>query len=397
MKEERALVRFLACLNFSHVVDFMVIMPLGPQLMRIFQISPAEFGLLVSSYSISAAVAGLLMAPFADQFNRRKLLLGLFAGFTLGNLASGLSTSFVALMISRAVCGACGGVLGAQVYSVVGDRIPEERRGAATGVVMSAFSIAAVFGVPGGLILANHWGWATPFLMIVLVNIVLFWHGAKVLPDMPAPAHRTNIFESWANLKTVIARRRQLTALLFSAVLVISGFSIIPYLSPYLVSNVGLTEQQLPWIYFFGGIATIFTSRLIGKSADRLGKLKTFRWVAVLSVLPILVVTHLTQLPLPVVLISTTLFMVLVSGRFVPAMAILTSSIETAARGRFLSINSTVQSLAMGLAAFMSGQILIPSSHGLQGYDTAGFISIGMTLLAVWIAGHITQPSQRNI
>ncbi|HKQ26777.1 MAG TPA: MFS transporter [Burkholderiales bacterium] len=387
---EVALLFVLAAVQFTHIMDFMIMMPLGPQLMRVMLISPQQFGLLVSAYTLTAAVAALAVAFYTDRFDRRKALLVLYAGFVISTLLCGIAPGYGTLLAARAVAGAFGGVAGATVHSIIGDAIPEQRRGAATGMIMSAFALSSIIGVPIGLFLAAHFSWRAPFLFLVVVStlvLILTW---RILPPM-----RSHIVEGQSHrpldqMKAVLGTANHLRAFVFMFALMFAGFSVIPFISPYMVANVGLKETDLPYLYFFGGIATAFSSRYIGKLADRHGKRQIFTTIGLISIAPLLITTNLPPVPVWVAIVASVIFMVFVSGRFVPAMALVISSVEPRLRGGFMSINSAIQQLGLGAASLLAGTII---GHGAGGtltrYWLVGFIAVGATLLAIALAWRV--------
>lgn len=385
---ERRLLLVLAGIQFCHIVDFMILMPLGPQLMRLLGISPAGFGALVSAYTLAAGLSGLACAAVIDRFDRRRLLLTLFSGFLLATLACGLAPGYGGLLAARLAAGAFGGVLGATILAYLGDCIPEERRGAATGKVMTAFSVAAVAGVPLGLWLAVHLGWRSAFLLVAGMGAVLAVAAWRWLPSIPARSR--GALDLLATYRSVLADGNHWRAFALIGALMLAGFSVIPFISPYMVRNVGLAEAQLPLIYLFGGLATLFTAPLIGRLADRVGKARMVQAVCALSLLPLFLLTHLSPLPLPLVLAVSTLFMVLVSGRLIPAMALVTSASLPSLRGRFLSVNAALQQLSASAAAFLPSLVLATGADGrLLHYDRVGYGAMAMTLLALWLAARV--------
>jgi predicted MFS family arabinose efflux permease len=392
LQREKQLTLVLAGIQFCHIVDFMILMPLGPQLMRLMQIGPAEFGLLVSAYTLAAGLAGFSWAFVIDRFDRRRLLLGVFGGFLLATLACGLAWDYASLLAARLLAGAFGGVLGAVVMAYLGDCIPEERRGVATGRVMAAFSFAAVAGVPLGIFLAAHFGWRTPFFFVGGTGLALSVAALRLLPSVPARA--SGPIEWRGTLSAVFGVANHWRAFALISTLMLAGFSVIPFISPYMVGNVGLAEAQLSLIYLFGGLATLFTAPLIGRLADRVGKARTVQIVGALSLLPLFLLTHLPPLSLPLVLAVSTLFMVLISGRLIPAMALVTSASSPALRGRFLSMNAALQQLAASAAAFLPTLVLAQGAQGeLLHYDIVGYGAMAMTVLALWLAGKVEVKS----
>ena len=388
---ERLLLLTLAAIQFTHVLDFMVLMPLGPQLMRLFEIGPAQFGLLVSAYTLSAAAAGFACALYIDRFDRRHALLALYTGFAVATLLCALAPGFGLLLAARVCAGAFGGVVGATVYSIVGDAIPAERRGAATGMVASAFSVAAVAGVPIGLFLANQFSWRGPFAFLTLLCTFVLFAIARWVPALRTHLAHHSGQSPWRRIGRVLAEPGHLRALAVMAALMMAGFSVIPFLSPYLVANTGMRETQLPYLYFCGGLATVFTSRLSGRLADRHGKARMFVLVSLLSVVPILMVTNLPPVPAAVSILVTTLFMVFSNGRWVCALAMVTGSVSPQLRGSFLNLSFAVQQLASSLASFAAGLIIGQTASGaLSHYWVVGLLAAVATLAAVALGRKLT-------
>ena len=391
---ERLLVFVLAAIQFTNIMDFVIMMPLGPQLMRVMLISPQQFGLLVSVYTLTAAVAALAAAFYTDRFDRRKTLLFLYVGFVISTLLCGIAPGYESLLAARAFAGAFGGVAGASVHSIIGDAIPEQRRGAATGMIMSAFALSSIIGVPIGLVLAVHFSWRAPFLFLVVLStlvLILTW---KILPPMRGHIVEGESHRPLAQMKAVLGTGNHLRAFVFMFALMFAGFPVIPFIAPYMVANVGLKETDLPYLYFFGGLATVFTSRYIGKLADRHGKRQMFTLIGLISIAPLLITTNLPPVPVWVAIAASVIFMVFVSGRFVPAMALVISSVEPRFRGGFMSINSAIQQLGMGAASLLAGTII---GHGAGGtltrYWLAGLIAVGATLLAIALAWRVKPVS----
>lgn len=381
---EQLLLIILATIQLTNVLDFVIMMPLGPQFMRHFEISPQAFGLVVSCYTFSAAVFGFLGAFFIDRLDRRLALLVLYAGFTLGTLFCAVAPTYELLMLARATAGAFGGIMGALVMAIVGDAIPEARRGAATGIIMSSFSVASIAGVPFGLYLAHLLSWHAPFFMLAALSTVTWLGAFYFLPSMTQHLSRCTSTSPLDDMRMVLSTPNNWRTFMFMSMLMLSGFSVIPFISPYMVGNVGLSEADLPYIYLFGGLATFFTSRYVGVLSDKYGKKRIFQLAAACSIVPILLLTSLPQTPLALALCVTTLFMIFVSGRFVPAVSLITSSIESRYRGSFMSINSCVQQLSSGLASFLAGLVIGKGEGGaLTNYWLVGIAASAATLLCI--------------
>lgn len=389
IKKERILLLTLAAVNFTNIMDFMIMMPLGPQLMRIFNITPQQFGGLVSSYTVSAGISGFFAAFLIDKFDRKRALTIMYIGFITGTLICGISQSYGILMGARIFTGIFGGVLGAIVLSIVGDVIPVERRGQAMGIIMTAFSVASVFGVPFGLFMAAKTvlGWHAPFLFLGFCGLPIGFLIYKYVPHINKHVKANEGVTPLAVLKAIASSNNQLRALLLMMVIMMGHFSIIPFLSPYMVSNVGFTESDIAYIYFIGGALTIFTSPYIGKLADKNGKYKIFMIFVLLSTIPIFLITNMPQLNMFWALCITALFFIFSGGRFGPAQAMVTGAVDPRIRGSFMSINSSLQQLSAGMAAYLAGFIVTKSPDAsLQGYHIVGYLAIVFTLFSIFIA-----------
>lgn len=393
-KNEKILIFVLCFIQFSHIVDFMIVMPLGPQLMRSLQISPHEFGLLVSAYTFSAGVFGLLSAFFIDRFDRKSCLLFFYTGFTVGTIGCALAQSYPALLLTRSVAGAFGGVLGSLCMAIISDAIESSRRGTAIGWLTTAFSMASIFGVPFSLYLATHYSWNAPFIFLGVICLLLFAVIAKGVP--PMRAHLDGSKESpWQVLSHVLYDKNQLYALAFYAFLILGHFIVIPFFSPSLVANAGLTEAQLPLIYLVGGGFSIITSPLIGKMTDRFGKEIVFKSFVVLSAIPLLIVTHLGITPLPLILALTVLFFTCMGGRMIPAQAIMTATVDPKHRGSFMSFMNSVQQFAAA-ASYIAGLVVIkdPAGH-LTRFEWTGYIAVGFSLCALLLVFRVKSVSAK--
>ncbi len=389
-RNERWFLLTLAGVQFSHILDFMIVMPLGPILMRAFGIGAHEFGLLVASYSFSAAISGVFAATFVDRFERKRLLLVCFTLFGLTTLACGLAPNYLALMTARGLAGVFGGLMGALVQTMIGDAIPYARRATATGLVSTAFSVSTVMGVPLSLWLANWLDWRAPFILIAVLSLVFVLVGMRFLPELRHHLNGEKRSHLLSATFAVMGETNHLRALLYSALIILSGFTVIPYITVYAVGNVGISQHDIPIIYLAGGAATLFTARFIGRLADAHGKVEVYRMVALAAMIPLAAVTQIGVVPLWIWVTCTTAFFVLVSGRMIPAMAIISSAAQPKLRGTFMSLNGTVQSLAMGLATTLAGFIITVDSTGrIDGYPLVGYVAIVANLLAIAFVSRI--------
>lgn len=368
-------------------------MPLGPQLMRHFSITPQWFGWLVSAYTFAASVSGFVSSFFIDRFDRKRSLLTLYSGFSLGTLCCALAPTYWTLMGARITAGIFGGILGGVTFSIIGDSFEESKRGTATGMVMSAFSISSIMGIPTGLWLANKFNWHAPFFLLSATSLIVLPIAALSLPPVRshiASGPKPDFKSTLKRVRYIATHRNHVRAFLVTTIMMFGGFTVIPFISPYLVANVGVKETELATVYFFSGLLTLFMSNLIGRLADRYGKFKVFRIVALFSILPIATLTHLPRAPLAVAVATVACFTISMSGRFVPLMAMITSSVDPRLRGSFMSIHSSIQQLGSGFAALVSGLIVKKSATGeLNHFDVVGGLAIAATLTCIVLAKRI--------
>ena len=389
LRRERLVVLILAAVQFTTIVDFMIVMPLGPQLMRTLGINPSQFGTIVSSYTFAAGAAGLVASSIVDRFARRTTFMVLNAGFLIGTLCCGLAPSYFWLVLARIVTGAFGGVIGGMSMAIIGDVFPEERRGRATGSLMTGFAIASVVGVPLGNYFGSEYGWHIPFFVLAAAGIPALLLTPLALPPLDAHVGKSHE-HPLRSLAETFSHSNHLRAFTLIVTLMIGSFTVFPYLSPYLVANVGLSEKELSLAYFAGGALTLFTAPVVGKLADRYGKLTVYRIIAPFSMVLLLVITHLPRVPLLVALAVFGGLMMCNVGRMIPAMAMVTSSVEPRRRGGFLSANSSVQHVASGIGAFLGGEIVSQTpGEPMQHFGVVGWIAAGATLISLWLAGRL--------
>jgi predicted MFS family arabinose efflux permease len=391
--QEKLILLLLASIQFAHTMDFMVMMPLGPQLMRLFNLSPAEFGHIVSAYGISSGIAGFILAPFIDRYDRKQFLRFCMIGLFAGTLLCGLAPTASILLLARCIAGFFGGALGGLVQAVISDVFPPQRRGYAISRVMIAFSISSILGLPVGLALANRFGWHMPFFIVSAMLLILFFAALIRFPRMVSHIdNKVTTKERVMQLSHLFVERQAIVGFMMTFFIIAGQFMVITYISPFIVKNLSFSESYLPLMYFLGGAASIITMPLIGKATDAHGTSKIFPAGVLISIFPLFVLTHLTTTNIYVILSVTTLFMICMGARMVPYSSLLTTVVEPQKRGAYLSMNSSVQSLAQGGAALLGGVLISENAAGqLEGYGLSGWIAAVFSLITIGLGYQIAK------
>lgn len=368
----------IALTQFTVILDFMVMSPLGDMLMKSMSLTTSQFGFAVSGYAFSAGISGLLTAGFADRFDRKKLLLFFYVGFIGGTLFCGLSTSYLMLIAARIVTGLFGGVIGSISMAIVADLFPLHQRGRAMGFMQMGFGASQVLGIPISLYIANHWGWQSPFIMIVvLASIIWFSTMVKLRPvthHLHLKTEKTAITHLWHTLR----QRHYRTGFLLTALLSLGGFMMMPWGSAFAVNNLHVTYAQLPILFMVSGIASLIIMPMVGKLSDKIDKVKIFTVAAISMMVIIVIYTNLTPVPFVLVMTMNILMMTAIMSRIVPAMALVTALPKMQDRGAFMSINSSLQQIAGGIAAGVGGMIVVQQTKTspLQHYNTLGYVIV---------------------
>lgn len=378
------IIAILAVLQFTIILDFMVLSPLGAQLMLELNIVPQQFAWVVSAYAFSAGLSGLLAAGFADNFDRKKLLLFFYAGFIVGTLFCGIAPDYNFLLLARIVTGLFGGVISSISFAIITDLFSIRQRGRVMGFVQMAFASSQVLGIPIGLYLANLWGWHSPFLLIVGVSVVV---GVVILMYMkPIDGHLKLQAQKNAllHLSGIISRRVYLKGFGAIALLATGGFMLMPFASAFTVYNLGVSLDHLPLIYTATGMCAMLAGPLAGKWSDQLGKYKVFFWGSLLLMLTVIVYCNLGITPLWLVILFNVVMFAGVTSRMTAASALLTSVPDPADRGAYMSIQSSVQQISGGLASALAGVIVVQSETGvLQNYDILGYVVALATMVTM--------------
>jgi len=392
-KTERAIIFLLAAINFTQVLDFVNMVPLSIYLIPSLHISAFQFSTLVASYSISAFFSGIIAALLIDRHDRKVSLLIAFTGFLIGSFACGIAPNYVTLLIARIVSGTFGGLLGAQLYSIVADIFSYERRGRAMGIVMSAFAIASVIGIPLSLLLTNVFNsnWHLPFLANGFVGLLLLPLMLKYLPSMKGhiTTHSSpTIFGSLASPMKIGIQR---SALVFSCLFMFGHFLVIPFIPSYLEFNKGFTKLQIPLILLCGGLTSFAAAIYLGRFSDKKGKLPIFLWSVLISLFLVIILTDMPSMNLPTVLLFFGLLFMVVTSRIVMAQSMISNVVSQNQRGSFMSVNGSMQQLGQGMASLIAGVIVKTNrtTHQLSNYNWVGYLSIAVLIVAVIIGNKI--------
>lgn len=385
-KYQKFVVALLVFLQFTVILDFMIMSPLGAIMMPALKMSTAQFGIVVSAYAFSAGISGLLAAGFADRYDRKKLLMFFYTGFIVGTFLCGIATNYYFLLIARMVTGLFGGVVGSVVMAITTDLFPLNMRGRVLGFLQTAFASSQILGIPLGLFLSNLWGWHIPFMLIValafIALLVIIFYLKPIDEHLKYKSDRHALLYLWQNLKNP----QYLIAFASMALLSLGGFMLMPFGSAFTVNNLGIAFNKLPIIYLITGISAIFIGPLIGRATDTFGKLKVFIFGAVLTVIMVLIYTNLKVTPLPVVILVNVVLFCAIFSRIIPAQALMSAVPAPENRGAFMAVTSSLQQISGGVASVIAGLIVVETSSGkLEHFDTLGYILTFTVLSSIYL------------
>lgn len=395
---QKFVIAILALLQFTVILDFMVISPLGDILMKTLDMSTSSFGLVVSGYAFSAGASGLLAAGFADKFDRKKLLVFFYVGFILGTLFCALSTNYAMLLSARIITGFFGGVIGSVSLAIVTDLFQLNQRGRVMGFIQMAFAVSQILGIPIGIYFANLWGWHSAFLLVVILALGIL--AAILIRMQPVDKHlahqadKSPLVHLWHTLKNRDYRIGFSTVALLS----VGGFMLQPFGSAYLINNIGILQEELPLVFFSTGIAVLFIMPIVGKLSDKINKMALFTAGSLISIIMILIYTNLPETPLwEIIVINMFLFMGIMS-RIVPSQAINTAIPEMADRGAYMAITSSMQQIAGGIGAICAGYIVHQQTKTspLEQYNVLGYVISGVTLLSIFLMMRVNKVAEKK-
>lgn len=390
---QKAVVFMLAITQFTVILDFMVMSPMGDILMKSLQLTPSRFGMAVSAYAFSAGISGLLTAGFADRFDRKKLLLFFYTGFIIGTIMCGTAHSYVTLLGARIITGLFGGVIGSISMAIITDLFTLQQRGRVMGFVQMGFGASQVLGIPISLYLANFWGWEAPFLVVAVLGILIAAFISIQLKPITQHIQLQQDRSPFKHLWHTISNNDYRIGFSATALLSIGGFMMMPFGSAFAINNLHVTAAQLPLLFMVGGVSSLILMPLVGRLSDRIDKYKLFVMASLWMMVVVVIYTNLPPIPLWFVMIFNVLMMIGIMSRMIPSSALTSAVPDMPDRGAFMSINSSLQQIAGGIAAAVAGMIVVQKDNfsPLEHYNTVGYVVIAVSLLSIYLLGRVSK------
>jgi predicted MFS family arabinose efflux permease len=388
---QKFVILLLALLQFTIVLDFMILSPLGDILMKSLSMSTTQFGAVVSAYAISAGISGFLAAGFADKYDRKKLLLFFYVGFVLGTFLCGLANSYSTLLAARIITGVFGGVIGSISMAIITDVFSLQQRGRVMGFVQMAFAGSQILGIPIGLWLATRWSWHATFFMVVILAIIIGVLVALRLKPITAHLQLQQDKKALLHLLHTIQKKDYRIGFLATAILSMGGFMLMPFTSAFLVNNVLIAQEDLPLVFLFTGLSSIIIMPIIGKLSDRINKVKLFIIGSGIAIVMIVIYTNLTPVPIWMVIVINMILFMGIMSRMVPATALNSAVPGVADRGAYMSVNSSLQQMAGGLAAVFAGFVVIQETKTspLINFDVLGYVMVGFIVWCIYLVNRV--------
>lgn len=378
------LIALLAFTQFTIILDFIIMSPLGAILMPALDITAGQFGVAVSAYAFSAGISGVLAAGFADRFDRKRLLLFFYVGFTLGTMLCAAAPNYHVLLLGRIVTGLFGGVIGSVVLAIVTDLFALHLRGRVMGFIQTAFAASQVLGIPAGLFLANHWSWHVCFIAIVIVSIAAIVIIAFAMEPVDAHLKLRQDRNPFRHLVATIGEPRYTLAFAVTTLLATGGYMLMPFSSAFTVYNLGIDLTHLPTIYLVSGLFSIVTGPLVGRASDAFGKYPTFVFGCVMTVVMVLIYTHLGPVSLVTAITVNVLMFVGIFSRMIPSQALMSAIPDSTQRGSFSAVSASLQQLSGGLGSVLAGAIIAQGPDGsLIHFDRIGYVVVTTTIVTL--------------
>jgi len=395
---QKFVIFILAITQFTVILDFMVMSPLGDILMKSLNLKPSAFGFAVSAYAFSAGISGLLTAGFADRFDRKKLLLFFYIGFIIGTIFCGMAHAYQALLAARIITGLFGGVIGSISMAIITDLFALQQRGRVMGFIQMGFGGSQVLGVPIGLYLANVWGWEAPFWMVASLSIAIAIMIALKLRPIVQHLLAQREKSAFMHLWHTVAKSNYRVGFSATALLSIGGFMMMPFGSAFAINNLGLTNHQLPMLFMVSGVSSLIIMPLIGRLSDKVDKFKIFAVASVWMTVMCVVYTNLSITPLWLVMVLNILMMMGIMSRMVPSSALTSAIPDMADRGAFMSVNASLQQIAGGVAAAVAGMIVSQKGKGtpLENYNIVGYVIVGISIISIFLMWRVNNLAKRK-
>jgi predicted MFS family arabinose efflux permease len=394
---QSGLVALLAFVQFTIILDFIIMSPLGAIMMPALNISAAQFGVAVSAYAFSAGISGLLAAGFADRFDRKRLLLFFYAGFAVGTALCALAPNYHVLLLGRIVTGLFGGVVGSIVLAIITDLFPLQLRGRVMGYVQTAFAASQVLGIPVGLFLANRWNWHVGFGAIVGLAIVVFVAALILMRPVDGHLRLKQETSAFTHLFATVTNPDYTLAFGVTTLLATGGYMLMPFGSAYTVHNLGIDIEHLPTIYLVSGLFSVLIGPLVGWASDTFGKFPTFVFGTAMSIVMVLIYTHLGQVGLTLVIVVNVLLFVGIFSRMIPSQAMISAIPAPHQRGSFSAIGASLQQLSGGLGSVFAAMVIAQNAdESLRHFDRLGYIVVATSLVALTAMYFVQKQVARN-
>lgn len=384
--------------QFTVILDFMVMSPLGDMLIKSLSMKPSSFGIAVSAYAFSAGISGLLTAGFADRFDRKKLLLFFYSGFIVGTFLCSLANSFELLVAARIITGLFGGVISSISMAIITDLFSLQQRGRVMGFIQMGFGASQVLGIPIGLYIANKWGWESPFVMVAAVAIIIAILIVVVLKPINKHLGLQHDRSAFKHLWHTVSKKNYRIGFAATAALSIGGFMMMPFGSVFAVNNLHVTAEELPILFMVSGVSSLIIMPLIGKLSDTVSKFRIFSIASIWTMLICVAYTNLSATPFWIVIGLNVLMMIGIMSRMVPSSALTSAIPDMEDRGAFMSINSSMQQIAGGVAAAVSGMIVVQQTKfsPIEHYDIVGYVVVVVTLISIFLMYRVNQLAKKK-
>jgi len=396
---QKLVILILALTQFTVILDFMIMSPLGDILMKSMNLKPSAFGVAVSAYAFSAGITGLLTAGFADKFDRKKLLLFFYIGFTAGTVLCGLAHTYTVLLAARIITGLFGGVIGSISLAIITDLFALQQRGRVMGFVQMGFGASQVLGIPIGLYLAAHWGWEVPFFLTAgLAGLIVL---AIMVKLKPVTAHLAvqRDKSAFLHLWHTVSKPDYRIGFAATALMSIGGFMMMPFGSAFAINNLGVTNHQLPILFMVSGLSSLVIMPLVGRLSDKISKFKLFAIASTWTMVMCVLYTNLSVTPFYLVVIFNVLLMMGVLSRMVPQQALISAVPDMEDRGSFMSINASLQQIAGGVAAAAAGMIVVQKTKfsPLEHYNTVGYVIVAISIFSILMLSRVSKLIDRKM